>query len=413
MHVAFVIHDLGRGGAERSVLQLASGLRGRGHRVDLVLLWGKIGYSEEVPDETGLFILQKTSDRHTEDDAADALRRVVELRGSPQVLDWFRLANALNWDPLCLPHRGLVRRARTIASYMEREKPDCVLPSLPHAIAVTLLSSRLLKEPPTIIPTLHNVSKGNQPLDDRRYRHLFPYASHFVTVSRGITDDLAVTVGAPRDKITTIYNPAVTPDLHAKAAEQPDHPWLFDRSTPVVLAAGRLTEQKDYPTLIKAFGRLVTRRPCRLIILGEGPLQQELESLAGDLDLIDRISFAGWSDNPFAFMSRASVFVLSSRWEGLPTVMVEALACGCPCVSTDCPAGPAEILLNGDIGPLVPVGDDAALAEAVDRVLERPPDRQALQRRAAYFSADRAVAAYEELIASVVRRSGRTSCVSS
>ena len=408
MHVAFVIHDLGRGGAERSVLQLASGLRGRGHRVDLVLLWGKIGYSAEVPDETSLFVLQKTPDRHTEDDAADALRRVVELRGSPQVLDWFRLANALNWDPLCLPHRGLVRRARAIASYMEREKPDCVLPSLPHAIAVTLLSSRLLKEPPPIIPTLHNVSKGNQPLDDRRYRHLFPYASHFVTVSQGVTDNLAVTLDTPRDKITTIYNPAVTPDLHAKAAEQPDHPWLLDSSVPVVLAAGRLTEQKDYPTLIKAFGRLVARRPCRLIILGEGSLRQELERLAEDLDLTDRISFAGWNDNPFAFIARASVFVLSSRWEGLPTVMVEALACGCPCVSTDCPAGPAEILLNGDIGPLVPVSDDAALAEAVDRVLERPPDRQALQRRAAYFSADRAVAAYEDLIASVVRRSGRT-----
>ena len=112
-------------------------------------------------------------------------------------------------------------------------------------------------------------------------------------------------------------------------------------------------------------------------------------------------------------MARASLFVLSSRWEGLPTVLVEALACGCPCVSTDCPSGPAEILLNGDIGPLVPVGDDAALAEAMGRVLDDPPDRRLLQQRAAYFSADRSVAAYEELIASVVRRSGGTRCVSS
>ncbi len=384
-----------------------------GHRVDVVLLTGEIGYPEEVPDEAGLFVLQKALDRRTEDGAADALRRAVELRGSPQVLDWFRLASALNWDPLCLPHRGLVRQARAIASYMEREKPDCVLPSLPRADAITLLASRLLKEPPPIIPTLHNVSKSNRPIDDRRYRRLFPYASHVVAVSQGVADDLAVTADVPRDRITTIYNPTITPNLHAKAAEQPDHPWLLDRGAPVILAAGRLTEQKDYPTLIEAFGRLVARRPCRLVILGEGPLQQELEGLAGKLDLTDRISFAGWSDNPFAFMSRASLFVLSSRWEGFGMVLAEALACGLPCVSTDCPSGPAEILLNGEIGPLVPVGDDAALAEAMGRVLDDPPDRRLLQQRAAYFSADRAVAAYEELITSVVRRSGGPPCVSS
>ena len=408
MHIAFVIHDLGGGGAERSVLQLASELRERGHRVDLVLLWGKIGYPKEVPDETGLFVLQKTPDRHTEDDAADALRRAVELRGSPQVLDWFRLANALNWDPLCLPHRGLVRRGRAIASYMELEKPDCVLPNLPHAIAVTLLSSRLLKEPPPIIPTLHNVGKGNQPLDDRRYRHLFSYTSRFVAVSRGVADDLSITWDVPRDRITTIYNPVVTPDLCVKAIEQPDHPWLRDNSAPVILAVGRLENQKDYPTLIQAFARLATRRPHRLIILGEGNRRTEIEGLVQELKLTDRVSLPGWVENPFAFMARASMFVLSSIYEGLPTVLVEALACGCPCVSTDCPSGPAEILLNGEIGPLVPVGDSAALAEAMERVLDAPPDRRLLQRRAAYFSADRAVAAYEELIASVVRRSGRT-----
>ncbi len=214
----------------------------------------------------------------------------------------------------------------------------------------------------------------------------------------------------PRERITTIYNPVVMPDLHVKALEQPHHPWFLDRDAPLLLAVGRLEErQKDWPTLIKAFTRLATQRPCRLIILGEGPLRKQIEGLVEESKLTDRVSLPGWVENPFAFMARASLFVLSSRWEGLPTVLVEALACGCPCVSTDCPSGPAEILLNGDLGPLVPVGDDAALAEAMKRVLDRPPDKRVLRQRAMDFSAERALDDYEQLIESLLVSHGKTS----
>ena len=315
-----------------------------------------------------------------------------------RTLDWFRLASALNWDPLCLPHRGLTRQACAVASWIDRKKPDCVLPNGPRPSAVTLLASRLLKKPPPIIPTVHNVGES----DDRRSRYLFPYASHFVAVSRGVADDLAMTVDVPSDRITTIYNPVVTPNLHIEAAETPDHPWFRDDGAPIILAAGRFEKQKDCPTLIRAFARVSVRRPCRLIILGEGSKRTEIEGLVQEFKLTDRVSLPGWVENPLAFMARASLFVLSSTWEGLPTVLVEALACGCPCVSTDCPSGPAEILLNGDLGPLVPVGDDSALAKAMERVLDRPPNRQALQRRATDFSADRAVAAYEKLLSELV-----------
>ena len=241
-----------------------------------------------------------------------------------------------------------------------------------------------------------------------RVRYLFPGATHFVAVSQGVSDSLANAVGVPREKITTIYNPVVTPDLDDKAVETPDHPWFRDDGAPVLLAVGRLEKQKDYPTLVRAFKRLAARRSCRLIILGEGSKRTEIEGQIEESKLTDRVSLPGWTENPFAFMARASLFVLSSRWEGLPTVLVEAMALGCPCVSTDCPSGPAEIFQDGEFGVLVPVGDDAALAEAMERVLDDPPDRRLLQQRAAYFSADRAVAAYEDLIASVVRRSGRT-----
>lgn len=427
MHITLVVHDLGRHGAARAVLSLAGALIGRGHRVDLLPFRRPANdwLSEKVPSAVHLSVYDRTTLRfaghdgdvdtvpdlqeNPTDGATEVLRHSRASQAAMRTLDWFRLASALNWDPLCLPHRGLTRQACAVASWMDRKKPDCVLPNGPRPSAVTLLASRLLKKPPPIIPTVHNVGES----DDRRSRYLFPYASHFVAVSRGVADDLAMTVDVPSDRITTIYNPVVTPNLHIEAAETPDHPWFRDDGAPVLLAVGRFEKQKDYPTLIRAFAQLAARRPCRLVILGEGSQRTEVEGLVKKLDLTNQVSLPGWAENPFTFMSRASLFVLSSIYEGLPTVLVEALACGCPCVSTDCPSGPAEILLNGEIGPLVPVGDSAALAEAMERVLNAPPDRGLLQQRAAYFSADRAVAAYEDLIASVVRRSGRTSCVSS
>ena len=411
MHIAFVINSLGGGGAERVVLKLARGLIDRGHRVDIAMFQAIVHYPEDIPQDTRLFVMNGGGDQSTEESAKTLLKPLVKVHVSLRLLDWARAASALNWDPLCLPTSRMVAQARAIASYIALEKPDCVLPNLPDPKIATLLAHHFLTDFPPIIPVVHNVVRYRR---RRRHRsqYLFANAAHCVSVSQGASGSLANAIGVPTENITTIYNPVVTPDLHAKAAEQPDHPWLRD-SAPVVLAVGRLERQKDYPTLIRAFARLAARRPCRLVILGEGSKRKEIEGLVEESGLTDRVSLPGWAENPFAFMARASLFVLSSRWEGFGIVLAEALACGCPCVSTDCPSGPAEILLNGDIGPLVPVGDDAALAEAMGRVLDDPPDRRLLQQRAAYFSADRAVAAYEELITSVVQSSGGPSCASS
>ncbi len=405
MHIGLIISDLRGGGAERSVLTLAGGLIDRGHRVDIVLLRASIQYFSEIPKDARLFVMERGGDGSGED-CRDKRSRMVRLQVPPKPLDWMRLARALHWDPLCLPGPTLAYQARAVASYMDRETPDCVLPNLSRPNAATLLACRLLDKHPPVVPVMRNFVHYDRFRTRRRYRHLTREAMHFVGVSQGVSESLAASIGVPSSRITTIYNPVVTPRLHDERTKLPKHPWFLDGGAPIVLAVGRLTAQKDYPTLIKAFSRLTARRPCRLIILGEGKKRKNLEDLVEDLHLADQVSLPGWVGNPFAFMSHASLFVLSSLHEGLPGVLVQALACGCPCVSTDCPAGPSEILQGGEFGPLVPVGDDVALAEAMFRVLAQPPERRMLQQRAACFSADQAVAAYEELISALVRGSG-------
>ena len=231
---------------------------------------------------------------------------------------------------------------------------------------------------------------------------LFPEAAHVVAVSRGVARSVTASVGVPADKVTPIYNPVFTPDIVLRAAAQPDHPWFGRGEPPIILGAGRLAEQKDFQTLIEAFRRVSEKRPCRLIILGEGPKRGELEDCVRRLGLEDRISLPGWVKNPYAFMSRAALFVLSSRHEGFPGALVEALACGCPVASTDCPAGPAEILEDSSL--LAPVGNPEALAQAILRTLDRPADKAALRARAARFSMERAIEEYEELISRILAR---------
>jgi glycosyltransferase involved in cell wall biosynthesis len=166
----------------------------------------------------------------------------------------------------------------------------------------------------------------------------------------------------------------------------------------VILAAGRLAPQKDYPTLIRAFAALSAGRDLRLIILGEGPERTALESLIQQLGLADRVSLPGFRDNPFAYMSRARLFVLSSAWEGLPGVLIQAMACGTPVVSTDCPSGPREVLADGRYGPLVPVGAVEALAVAMALTLEQPPEPERLKARAADYGLEPVTRRYLEVL---------------
>ena len=184
-------------------------------------------------------------------------------------------------------------------------------------------------------------------------------------------DDLASVAGIPRERIEVIYNPVMRPELQEKAQAPLDHPWFKPGGPPVVLAVGSLSVQKDFPTLIQAFAQVRQARPARLLILGEGTERPALEALIRQLDLEQDVSLAGFVTNPYAYMAQASLFVLSSRWEGLPGVLIEALCCGTPVISTDCPSGPREILRKEEYGQLVPVGDVPALARAIEKTLAR------------------------------------------
>jgi len=224
-------------------------------------------------------------------------------------------------------------------------------------------------------------------------RRFYPKSDAIVAVSKEVAKDLSNVINLPPDRITTIYNPVVTPELKNRTMEYACD-WLSPGSTPVILAVGRLEQAKDFPTLLRAFARVNRMMKARLIILGEGEQRLKLLKQAQDLGISDDLYLPGFLKNPFSYMAKASVFVLSSALEGLPTVLIEALACGCPVVSTNCPSGPSEILENGRFGTLVPVGDDAALAEAIFHCIKNPPDKNILMARGQEFSIEHATEKY-------------------
>ena len=228
----------------------------------------------------------------------------------------------------------------------------------------------------------------------RRLRALFSRCDGLIANAQGVARDLTQFLGVAPNRIAVAPNPAVPPDLTTRAAEAVDHPWLFDAAIPVVMAAGRLSRVKDFPTLLQAFTRLHAVRPCRLMILGQGRQRRKLERLAQGLGVAADVDFTGFVDNPYAYLARASVFVVSSLREGGPNVLIEALACGTPVVATDCPYGPREILEGGRWGALVPVGDAPALAQAIDAALRDPLPGAALKRAAERYSVEQSTRSY-------------------
>lgn len=270
--------------------------------------------------------------------------------------------------------------APALARYLRARRPPALLAAKDRAGRTAVLARALARTPTPIVlrlgTNLSTALAGQAPI--RRWlrylpiRLLYPRIERIVAVSQGVAEDTARIAGLPRRAITVIHNPVVTPELASQAAEPCPHPWLQPGQLPVILAAGRLQRQKDFPTLIRAFARLRAERPCRLIILGEGRGRAGLAGLIAGLRLGEAVDLPGYQTNPYAFLARASLFVLSSVWEGSPNVLTEALALGIPVVATDCPSGPAEILDGGRFGPLVPVGDVPALAAAMAATLDHP-----------------------------------------
>jgi glycosyltransferase involved in cell wall biosynthesis len=223
----------------------------------------------------------------------------------------------------------------------------------------------------------------SRPLKERiwylRMRMLYPSADAVVAVSNGVAQDLKKNAGLSPSLLRVIPNPVITPELISKAQEPLDHPWFKEGAEPVLLGVGRLTRQKDFPTLLRAFALVRKNRSCHLMILGEGRNRAALKTISAGLGIRDDVAMPGFMENPYPYMNKAALFVLSSRWEGSPNVLTEALALGTPVVSTDCPSGPKEILDHGRFGPLVPMGEPDAMAHAILTTLDAPLEKSLLK----------------------------------
>ncbi len=228
-------------------------------------------------------------------------------------------------------------------------------------------------------------------------RKVLSKADTIVAVSQGVADDLS-TLTEPGSNIVTIYDPFDTDEIQALGSQPLDHPWFAPGQPPVIIGAGRLHQVKDFPTLIRAFQVVRRNSNARLMILGDGSERAGLESLVENLGLQGEVEMPGFKDNPFAYLSRSAVFVLSSVVEGFGRVLVEALSLGIPVVSTDCPGGPSEILERGAFGRLVPVGDADALAAAILETMAEDSGANERRARARDFSIDASVDRYLEVM---------------
>ena len=357
--IALLLQDAADGGVERCIVNLASGFVARGMAVDVL-----------NRTSTGAYF-----------DTMDARVRVVDL-----------------------PRGGGNQLENAVIAYLDEARPNVLLAAKDADCALARRAASGASHPVHLYLTVSvNVSaqldgRGAGPLKRwRRYREvkrIYAGASDLICVSAGVADDMAKILGRDRSLFHVLPNPVVTPE-HGKLAREPvDHPWFGPGKPPVVLGVGRLGRIKNFPLLVKAFARVHASRDCRLVILGEGKHRARLLALAQKLGVDHAMDLPGFVHNPVAYMARANLFVLSSRWEGFGNVLVEALACGTPAVSTDCPSGPSEILRNGRYGPLVPVDDEVALAQAMLDCLEHPMDAGTLREAAAPYTLERSCDAY-------------------
>jgi glycosyltransferase involved in cell wall biosynthesis len=397
--VAIYVENLDGGGVQAMRLRIARELVSRGRRVELLVGEAKGALADQVPAGVAVTELAVVS-------------RLASAGGA------LRGRNGSRWPVLSATLLGrdadaALRHLLPLVRYLDEMRPRALLAATPYRNLEALLARRVARRPVRVVVSEHNDLRHGHPLGEGRglarlaalQRSLYPTADAVVVVSQGVAEDVAARSGLPIERIKIVYNPAVTPEIETQSAAPVPHPWLAGDGPPVVLAVGRLGAAKDFPMLIRAFTLLRGRRQSRLLILGKDKDPRKTEkriadyrALAAGLGVAADVDFPGFSANPFAWMARAAVLAVSSRHEGFCNVIAEALACGCPVVSTDCASGPAEILDGGRFGRLVPVGDEDAMADALEATLAVRPAPDLLRGRARMFSLERAVDRYEGLL---------------
>lgn len=376
-HIAFFLGSLTGGGAERIVLDLARALAVKGQQVDLVLSRLRGELISQIPSCVRTVELGSTG----------RLRFVrTVLRLPPQT--WRPLAPLMVSKPL-----KKIRSLPYLEQYLRTECPDILMAStdVPNILAAWAgrltrgKTTIILKQDKGFVQAVRNAPNSLRLALPNLARRCYGSAHAIVAVSEGVAQELSQITLLPPQRIHVIYNPIDLDRISSLAEKELDHPWFQPGQPPVLLAAGRLHDQKDYPTLLRAFKLIRTKQTVRLAILGEGRERARLEKLIRELSIDDAVGLLGFQLNPFAYMAKSAVFVLSSAWEGLPTVLIEALACGCRVVSTNCQHGPVEILDNGRYGMLVPVGNPEALAAAIEKTLDQSPEPEKAKQRAGAF----------------------------
>lgn len=369
IHVGLLAASLEGGGAERMMVQLANALSREKVCVTLFVVNKKGSYLKEVSNTVQIVDLQAT-------------------RGVKSVI--FKI-------------RKMMKAAHA---------PDVLISTQPHINTIAGAAGIGLSARPLLVfreantPAAKYSDYGS--LSRAAYRIGGKLADHYVAVSDGVKESMIRFYKLDPSAVTRIYNPLIDKSIQEKASEPVDHHWINEPEIPVIISMSRVVPQKDHETLIRAFSDLKKKKEARLLILGSTHQDPEytarIRRLIDALDLKDSVELAGFKSNPFNYLSRASLFVLSSRFEGLPGSLVQAMACGCPVVSTDCPSGPAEILEHGRYGELVPVGNANKLAEAMYSSLSHPIEKKLLMKRAGEFSVERSAEQYLNLIYSLLNQ---------
>jgi glycosyltransferase involved in cell wall biosynthesis len=366
MYIALFIPVLTFGGAEKVVITLANGLAEKGHKVDLVLIKREGQLLHTVSDKV----------------------RLIPLGSKKTFLSVWKLRH-----------------------YLKENRPDVLLSGLDNANIVSSLTMRTLKIKTKHIIALHTNLKQSYLRPRTKLHHfypammrkLFPHADHFVAVSKCVAKQSGNFLGLNNDRIEVIYNPVINSKIKEKALEAVDNTWLNDPRYFTMVAAGRIFEAKDYPTMLRGFAKVLQEAPhARLIILGDGKqtIRREMEGIISKEKMGHAVELCGFVHNPYAYINKASLFVLSSKWEGFGNVLVEALYLGKPVISTACECGPEEILQKGKFGSLVPVGKPDELAKAmIDEIKVKSfSDKEALSLHLKQMEDEYVVSKYEEFL---------------
>ena len=359
--LAIFVSYSGQGGVEQVINNLVRGLVARGCNIDLLLIKAKGQHLKPFP--AGVNVIKLESNHSTT--ALPELIRYLKQQRPPTLM--------------AVRHRAL--KIAVMARLLSRTNTQIV--------------GQIHTTPSVALARKHRIKRALWELETRIFYRM---ADKMVGVSHGVAEDIRQMAKLPAEKIAAIYNPIITPELDQLAQEGVDHPWFRDHQRPVIISAGRLTTQKDFPTLIQAFALLQKQMPSRLLILGDGGDRSALETLVKQLKLEDAVDLYGHVSNPFAWMRNADLFVLSSIWEGFGNVLAEAMAVGTPVVATDCPNGPREILQSGRFGKLVPPGDPHALAAAILATLNQQQPQPDFAAALTDFTIDAAARHYARIL---------------